>query len=82
MKEKDIVDFTKFKKDEDDELIDENGNQVGCEICYTHEKAYKYFIEMNNVGITVFDVLQSLNYKSEMENIDVVPLHLTGMKLK
>lgn len=45
MKEKDIVDFTKFKKDEDDELIDENGNQVGCEICYTHEKAYKYFSE-------------------------------------
>lgn len=40
------------------------------------------FIEMNNVGITVFDILQSLNYKSEMENIDVVSLHLTGMKLK
>lgn len=43
MKEKDIVDFTKFKKDEEDELIDDKGNRVGCEICYTHEKAYEYF---------------------------------------
>lgn len=43
MKEKNIVDFTKFKKDEQNELIDENGNTVECKICYTHEKAYEYF---------------------------------------
>lgn len=43
MKEKDIVDFTKFKVSEEDENehIDENGNEVGCHICYTHEKAYQ-----------------------------------------
>ena len=43
MKEKDIVDFTKFEKDADGELIDNDGEQVGCEICYTHEKASEYF---------------------------------------
>ena len=49
MKEKDIVDFTKFDKDENGELIDNNGEQVGCEICYTHEKAYEYFGEDENL---------------------------------
>ena len=43
MKEKDIVDFTKFNKDKDGEYIDEKGEEVGCEICYTHKKAYEYF---------------------------------------
>ena len=43
MKEKDIVDFTKFKVSEEDENehIDENGNEVWCQICYTHELAEK-----------------------------------------
>ncbi len=45
MKEKDIVDFTKFEKDADDNFIDGEGEHIGCEICYTHEKAYKYFEE-------------------------------------
>ena len=43
MKEKDIVDFTKFNKDNDGDYIDEKGEEVGCEICYTHKKAYEYF---------------------------------------
>lgn len=49
MKEKDIVDFTKMKKIEHehyDEYIDDNGNEVGCKICYTHDKAYEKFNEL------------------------------------
>lgn len=42
MRERDIVDFTKFEKNDDD-FIDDNGNLIGCEICYTHEKAYEHF---------------------------------------
>ena len=45
MKERDIVDFTKMKKNEDGEFIDENGNEVGCEICYTHKKAYEKYVD-------------------------------------
>lgn len=48
MKEKDIVDFSKMEKNEADEYIDKDGNEVGCEICYTHQKAYEYFEDDNN----------------------------------
>lgn len=42
MKEKDIVNFDVMKKDpETEEPVDENGNMVGCKICYTHEKAFE-----------------------------------------
>ena len=46
--EKDIVDFEdkdKFIKDEDNYgyIEKETGENVGCEICYTHVKAYDYF---------------------------------------
>lgn len=46
--EKDIVDFedkNKFIKDEENYgyIEKETGENVGCEICYTHVKAYDYF---------------------------------------
>lgn len=46
--EKDIVDFEdkdKFIKDEENYgyIEKETGENVGCEICYTHVKAYDYF---------------------------------------
>lgn len=41
MKERDIVDFTKMIKNENGKLIDENGKEIGCMICYTHEKITK-----------------------------------------
>lgn len=46
--EKDIVDFEdkdKFIKDEENYgyIEKETGEDVGCEICYTHVKAYDYF---------------------------------------
>ena len=43
MKERDIVDFSKFYKNKDGYLVDENNEEVGCEICYTHKKAYEKF---------------------------------------
>lgn len=48
MTEKDIVDFEdkdKFIKDEENKryIEKETGEDVGCEICYTHIKAYDYF---------------------------------------
>jgi hypothetical protein len=48
MTEKDIVDFEdkdKFIKDEENKryIEKETGEEVGCEICYTHVKAYDYF---------------------------------------
>ena len=48
MKERDIVDFTKMTKNENGELIDENGKEIGCMICYTHEKAAEKFDEKLN----------------------------------
>lgn len=46
MKEKDIVDFTKMEYDEEnDNYINSEGNDVGCQICYTHSQAYKKFGE-------------------------------------
>ena len=48
MKEKDIVDFTKMKKNEEDEYIDSEGNEVGCRICYTHAKACYYFENLDH----------------------------------
>ena len=52
MKEKDIVDFTEMSYDEDnDEYLDETDNPVGCEICYTHAKAYEKFSEDYTTGI-------------------------------
>ena len=51
MKEKDIVDFDLFKKNEEDEYIDENGEEIGCEICYVHNKAYDYFT--NNIRVDI-----------------------------
>ena len=49
MKEKDIVDFSKLKKDENDEYIDKNGEEIGCAICYTHSEAYK---KLDTTGYT------------------------------
>ena len=46
MKEKNIVDFTKMMKIHDD-YYDENGDAVGCEICYTHQKAYEKLSGVN-----------------------------------
>lgn len=43
MKEKDIVDFSEMNKDKDGDYIDKYGSTVGCEICYTHDKAYEFF---------------------------------------
>lgn len=46
MTEKDIVDFEKMKNTgtEDDPVYeDENGEDIGCEHCYTHIQAYKKF---------------------------------------
>lgn len=43
MKEKDVVDFTKLKENDRGYLVDENNEEIGCEICYTHEKAYDLF---------------------------------------
>ena len=43
MREKELVDFEKLEKNEDDEYIDKDGNEIGCQICYTHKKAYEYF---------------------------------------
>lgn len=47
MKEKDIVDFTKM------EQVDENGNEVGCEICYTHKKAYEKLDDEFDIRINI-----------------------------
>lgn len=44
MKEKDIVDFDLLKKNEEDYYIDENGEEIGCNVCYVHNKAHDYFI--------------------------------------
>lgn len=41
MKEKDIVDFSKMEETEDGFVIDEDGNEIGCKICHTHEKAFE-----------------------------------------
>ena len=46
MKEKNIVDFTKMMKVHN-EYYDENGDAVGCEICYTHQKAYEKLSGVN-----------------------------------
>ena len=46
MKEKDIVNFDEMQKDENGDHIDNNGNVIGCHICYTHEKAYEKFENM------------------------------------
>ena len=45
MKEREIVDFETFQRDADDEdeILDEHGNPIGCLICETHERAYKFF---------------------------------------
>ena len=54
MTEKDIVDFedkNKFIKDEENKsyIEKETGKDVGCEICYTHIKAYDYFKSKSHV---------------------------------
>lgn len=41
MKEKEIVDFTKLKKNEEGDYLTESGEEIGCGLCYTHEKAYE-----------------------------------------
>ena len=41
MKEKDIVDFSKMEETEDGFVIDEDGNEIACKICHTHEKAFE-----------------------------------------
>lgn len=42
MKEKDIVDFDKMDKNpETGSFVDGDGKDIGCEICYTHEKIYE-----------------------------------------
>lgn len=45
MRERDIVDFTKMIENENGEFVDENGEEIGCKICHTHEKAYEKFVE-------------------------------------
>lgn len=46
MKEKDIVNFDEMKKDpETGDPIDAEGNNVGCRICYTHDKAWDRLTE-------------------------------------
>lgn len=45
MRERDIVDFTKMVENENGEFVDENGEEIGCKICHTHEKAYEKFVE-------------------------------------
>ena len=54
MTEKDIVDFEdkdKFIKDEENKryIEKETGKDVGCEICYTHIKAYDYFKSKSHI---------------------------------
>lgn len=46
MKEKDIVNFDEMEIVDDDEHVDENGEQVGCHICYTHREAYKKLVPL------------------------------------
>jgi hypothetical protein len=55
MTEKDIVNFEdkdKFIKDEENKryIEKETGKEVGCEICYTHVKAYDYFKSKSYCG--------------------------------
>ena len=49
MKEKDIVDFSKMRADDNDELIDDDGNIVGCQICYIHKKTFN---ELKDIQLT------------------------------
>lgn len=54
MREKDIVDFDKMQVTEDGEdHIDENGEVVGCHICYIHEKAYEKLHEDQRISVPV-----------------------------
>lgn len=55
MKEKDIVNFEKMKK-QDDVYIDEHDNEIGCEICYTHVKAYKKFEAMQTCHVEILPI--------------------------
>ena len=57
MKERDIVDFDKMEKmsDGDDYIDPDTGDEIGCQICYTHVKAAKILREkqfsQSNVGM-------------------------------
>lgn len=73
MKEKDIVDFTKMKKDEiTEELIDENGDEVGCQICYTHQKAYEKFDEEYTDEINVLPICPKCGERIVHEDLHVI----------
>ena len=90
MKEKDIVDFTKMKKNEEDEYIDSEGNEVGCRICYTHAKACEYFENLDhfqnadihalcpNCGNSIhsinFEVVSEVNYSNPDGEIGYYPV--------
>lgn len=53
MKERDIVDFRKFSKDDSGNYTDSNGNIIDCKICYLHEQAYEKLTEDTVVDISV-----------------------------
>lgn len=68
MKERDIVDFTKMKKNEDGEFIDENGNEVGCEICYTHKKAYEKYVDGEEEAVEIYEVVRCPKCNNVLSN--------------
>lgn len=41
MKERDIIDFEKYEKNENGDPVGENGEDLGCLHCKVHEKAYE-----------------------------------------
>lgn len=55
MKEKDVVDFTKMNKNENGYYVDEQDNAVGCEICYTHQKAFSKLRDMQITDDPLFN---------------------------
>lgn len=52
MKEKDIINFEELKKT-NPELFDNNGEYDECEICKTHEEAYKKLTTNNTSSIPI-----------------------------
>lgn len=78
MTEKDIIDFNdeeKYIKDKESEMYTEKetGKEIGCEICYTHMKAYDFFKSKNEYQALIANpICPHCKEQMDLDNNNVV----------